>query len=93
MGLKDFAVFSHGEPIQAQQFYRDMEPKLAIAQRAKKKYRVRAIHAKIANRRKDHLHKLSTRLVRENAVIFVGDVNASGLAKTKMAIACGRYFL
>lgn len=85
LGLKDFAAFSHGEPVQAQRFYRDMEPKLAVAQRAKKKYRVRAIHAKIANRRKDHLHKLSTRLVQENAAIFVGNVNASGLAKTNMA--------
>lgn len=42
--------------------YRDLEPALATAQRAKKPKRVRAIHTKIANRRKDFLHKLSTEL-------------------------------
>jgi len=47
--------------------------------------RARAIHAKIANRRKDFLHKLSTRLTRANGAIFVGDVNASALAKTRQA--------
>jgi IS605 OrfB family transposase len=85
LGLKEFATFSNGERIEAQQFYRDLEPKLAIAQRAGKKARARAINAKIKFRRKDHLHKLSTRLVRENAAIFVGNVNASKLAKTTMA--------
>jgi IS605 OrfB family transposase len=85
LGLKSFAVMSDGETIDAQRFYRDLEPALAVAQRANNKKRVKAIHAKIANRRKDHLHKISTRLVRENGAIFVGNVNASGLAKTKMA--------
>ena len=85
LGLKSLAVMSNGEAIEAPRFYRDLEPALAIAQRANNKKRVKAIHAKIKNRRQDHLHKLSTRLVRENAAIFVGNVNASGLAKTKMA--------
>jgi IS605 OrfB family transposase len=62
-----------------------LEPKLAVAQRAGKEDRVRAIHAKITNRRKDFLHKLSTNLTAVNAAIFVGNVNASGLAKTSMA--------
>jgi putative transposase len=73
------------EPIEAKRFYRDLQPKLARAQRARKTDRTRAIHAKIANRRKDFLHKLSTRLVKANGAIFVGDVNASALAKTPQA--------
>lgn len=85
LGLKDFAVISNGEKIESQKFYRGLEPALAIAQRANNKRRVRAIHSKIVNRRKDYLHKLSTRLVRENGAIFVGDVNAAALAKTRMA--------
>lgn len=85
LGLKDFATFSTGEKIEAKRFYRGLEPALATAQRAGKKKRVKAIHAKIANRRKDFLHQESTRLVRENGVIFVGDVSASQLAKTTMA--------
>ena len=85
LGLKDFATLSNGEKVVAQRMYRGAEVKLAVAQRAKKVKRVKAIHAQIANRRKDFLHKLSTRLVKDNGAIFVGNVNASGLAKTKMA--------
>ena len=55
------------------------------AQRARHRNRTRAIHAKIANRRKDFLHKLSTGLVKGNGAIFVGNVNASALAKTRLA--------
>src|SRR5690606_27190574 len=59
--------------------------KLGIAQRARNKKRVRALHAKIANRRKDRLHKASTMLVRNNALIVVGSLSANKLVKTKMA--------
>ena len=85
LGLKDLMVGSSGLKVQAQQFYRDLEPQLAVAQRARKKARVRALHAKIANRRKDALHKLSTRLVSQYQAIFVGNVNACALAQTGMA--------
>ena len=56
-----------------------------IAQRANKKRRVKAIHAKIANQRKDAIHKKTSSLVQEHAVIFVGNVNAKAMAKTRMA--------
>jgi hypothetical protein len=87
LGLKSFAAFSDEAipPVDAQRFYRDLEPALARAQRAQKPQRSRAIHAKIAHRRKDFLHKLSTRLVKANGAIFVGNVNASALAKTRQA--------
>lgn len=85
LGLTDLVVTSDGLKIAAPKFYRELEPALAIAQRANKKQRVRAIHAKIANRRKDTLHKLSTALVCQYGAIFIGNVNASRLAKTRMA--------
>ena len=84
LGLKEAAVTSTGERIEGR-FYRKLECQLGIAQRAHKKNRVKAIHAKIANQRKDLLHQFSTKLVRENAAIFVGDVASSKLVKTKMA--------
>jgi putative transposase len=64
--LKTFAAFSDEAlpPIEAERFYRDLQPILARAQRARHRNRSRAIHAKIANRRKDFLHKLSTGLVK-----------------------------
>ena len=49
------------------------------------KARVKAIHAKIKNRRKDALHQFSSALVNTNAAIFVGNVSSRKLAKTKMA--------
>jgi putative transposase len=87
LGLRTFAAFSDETmpPIEAERFYRDLEPALAIAQRARHRNRTRAIHAKIANRRRDFLHKLSTGLVKANGAIFVGNVNASALAKTRLA--------
>lgn len=85
LGLKDMAALSNGQTVESKQFYRDLEPALAVAQRAGHKDRTKAIHAKISNRRKDFLHKLSTRLVKEHGAIFIGNVNAAGLAKTNMA--------
>ncbi|WP_028303823.1 RNA-guided endonuclease InsQ/TnpB family protein, partial [Oceanospirillum maris] len=40
---------------------------------------------KIANRRKDALHKFSRSLVNRSGEIYVGNVKSSSLAKTKMA--------
>jgi putative transposase len=85
LGLKDFATFSDGRKIEAERLYRASEEKLAVQQRANNKTRVKAIHAKIKNTRKDFLHKLSASLVKEYAAIFVGNVNAKGLAQTKLA--------
>ncbi len=85
LGLKDTATCSDGVRLERNERYREMEGKLAIAQRARNKTRVKAIHAKIKNRRADDNHKFSTRLVREHGAIFVGDVSSSKLAKTKMA--------
>ena len=85
LDLKDIATCSDGTVISNPKFYRKYEQKLGIAQRARNKKRVRTLHAKIANCRKDHLHKASTQLVKENALIIVGDLSAKKLVKTKMA--------
>jgi IS605 OrfB family transposase len=84
LGLADAFATSDGHIEPAKRFYRDLEPKLAAAQRANNKQRVKAIHAKIANRRKHELHKLSSTLVDAYGAIFVGNVNAAALAKTRM---------
>jgi IS605 OrfB family transposase len=85
LGLHDFATLSNGEKIQTPKFYRKSENSLANNQRAKKKKSVRNIHAKIRNRRKDFLHKLSLSIVKQFGLIIVGDVSSSKLAKTNMA--------
>jgi len=85
LGLKFLAALSTGEKIETPRLYRRHERALAVAQRAGRKPRVRAIHAKIANCRRHFLHELSTRLVRENRRICVGNVNSLGLARTSLA--------
>lgn len=84
LGLRDAAVASCGERIEGR-FYRKLEARLGIAQRAGKKQRAKAIHAKIKNQRKDMLHKFSTSMVNDYGAIFVGDVASHKLVKTKMA--------
>jgi len=85
LGLKTLATVSTGDKIESPQSYRRLEAKLAVAQRAGNRRRAKAIHAKIANARRDHLHKASAKLARENRLIVVGNVNAAALAKTRMA--------
>ncbi len=85
LGLSTLATCSNGEKLAAPRIYRQYQQKLGIAQRARREKRVRAIHAKIKNIRHDSLNKFSTGLVKKHAAIFVGDVNAKALAKTKMA--------
>lgn len=85
LGLKDFAALSTGEVIENPRNFRVLEQKLATAQRARKKRQAKKIHAKIANRRRDHLHKLSHRLTNEFDHVVVGGVSSSALKKTKLA--------
>jgi IS605 OrfB family transposase len=85
LGLNTLVATSDGQKIEAPRHYRQLEVKLAVAQRAHNKQRARRIHAKIKNCRKDFLHKLSTTLAGQNAIIAVGDVNPKQLAKTRMS--------
>jgi len=85
LGLKDVATLSDGQKVPALRHYRKYEAQLAVAQRAGNKRRVRAIHAKIANARRHHLHEWSSKIVRDNELIVVGNVSPSKLAKTRMA--------
>ena len=85
LGLREFASLSTGEEISAPRHYRNLERRLGIAQRARKKHQVTNIHAKIKNRRRDDMHKLSARLTKEFDYIVVGNVSPGNLKKTKMA--------
>jgi len=85
LGVKDLATLSTGEKIEMPSFYRKSEEKLAKSQCARKTKRVCAIHAKVANRRKDFLHKASNKLARKYGLVVVGDVSPSKLAQTDMA--------
>lgn len=80
LGMKEAATCSDGQVL-ASRWYRQEEKALGLAQRARKKERAKAIHARIANRRKDAMHKLSSKLVQQNAAIFVGDVSSAKMVR------------
>jgi len=85
LGLKTLAAISTGDRIENPRHLDRYAQKLATAHRAGNAKRARAIHAKIVNCRRHFLHERSSQLVRDNRRIVVGNVNASGLARTSMA--------
>lgn len=98
LGIKDFAITSDGEKIENPRHLQKYENKLAKLQRQlarKKKHsnnwhklkeKIQKLHKKITDVRDDFLHKLSTRLVKENQLICLEDLNISGMLKnTKLA--------
>ncbi|XZN97226.1 MAG: RNA-guided endonuclease InsQ/TnpB family protein [Microcoleus sp.] len=67
---------------------RKLQRKLARQPRDSKRRNVTRIfiaklHNKIADTRKDFLHKLSTKIVNENQVIVLEDLNVSGMVKNR----------
>jgi putative transposase len=53
------------------------------ANQTKARLKVARIHARIADRRRDNLHKLSTRLVRENQVIAIEDLSVRNMVRNR----------
>ncbi len=81
---QDSAVSSEGDQLQIKVTHQYAE-KLAIAQRAKNKKRVRAIHAKIKNTRQDLIHKFTSKLVKANSLIVVGKIKSTSFTSCKLA--------
>ena len=90
LGLKESATTSMGDKLTIKQTQK-WAKKLAIAQRAKNKKRVKAIHAKIKNTRLDLIHKFTTQLVKDNALIVVGDVKSRSFTNKKNKLAKSTY--
>lgn len=85
LGLKHLATLSDGTKIDMPGFYRKHEERLATSQRSRKTKRSRYIHAKIANRRRDYLHKASLAVATSHHTIIIGDVPPTRIAQTRMA--------
>ena len=97
LGLKSLAVLSTGEVIRNPRHLRSKERRLRRRQRALSRKRrgsgrwhrarrqVAHLHAQVADTRRDHLHKLTRRLVDENQVLAVEDLSVKGLARTRLA--------
>lgn len=77
LGLKTAATGSApGVVLEARHTHR-LEEQLGRAQRAHKTARVKALNAKIKNRRKDALHQFSAAMVKDYGAIFIGNVSTT----------------
>jgi len=95
LGLASLVVTSDGEKIAPPKFLRSTLRRLRRLQRAlsrtqrgsrnraKARLLVAKRHAKVADKRLDFLHKLNTRLIRENQAVGIEDLNVSGMLKNR----------
>ena len=90
LGLKDSATASNGDKLTIKQTLKYAK-QLAIAQRSNNKKRIKAIHAKIKNTRQDLIHKFTTQLVKDNALIVVGDIQSNQFNSKKGKLAKSVY--
>jgi putative transposase len=51
------------------------------ANRVKARLKVAKVHARICDRRRDHLHKLSTRIIRENQTVVIEDLTVRNMLR------------
>ena len=89
LGIKNFANTSDGEVFENPKNLRKAQSKLKYVQRKysknkgkRTKQRLALLHEKIVNKRKDFLHKVSTKLIRENQTICLEDLAVSNMVKT-----------
>ncbi len=94
VGLGHLLTLSTGEKVANPRHERRDRARLAKAQRQlartakgeganrrKAREKVAKVYARIADRRRDHLHKLTTRLVRENQTIVIEDLTVRNMVK------------
>jgi putative transposase len=86
VGITSLVTLSTGEKVTNPRYERRDRTRLAKAQRrlarkekgsknrAKARVQVARVYARIADRRRDYLHKLTTRLVRENQTVVIEDL-------------------
>ncbi len=95
LGITTLMALSNGEKIANPKAFKAKRRKLRKTQKAlsrkkkgsnnrhKARLKVAKVHAEISDARNDFLHKLTTRLVRENQVIAVEDLSVKNLVKNR----------
>jgi putative transposase len=96
VGLDHLLTLSTGEKLANPRHERRDRERLARAQRklsrkargdganrVRARRKVARIHARIADRRRDYLHKLTTRLVRENQTLVIEDLTVRNMARNR----------
>ncbi len=100
LGIKSYLVTSNGEVVDNPKYYRTQTRKLRKAHkklsrsvkgsnnRVKAKIKLARTYERITNLRDDFLHKLSTRLIKENSIICIEDLRVANMVKNhKLALS------
>lgn len=94
-GISSLITLSNGEKIANPKHFAKHRKRLRRAQKAlarkqkdsrnrdKARHKVAKIHQQVSNSRKDHLHKLTTRLIRENQTIAVESLTVKNMVKNR----------
>lgn len=94
MGVAKFITLSDGSSLKPLNAFRKHEKRLAVEQRKlskkvkfsanwkKQNAKVQKIHSLIANCRKDYLHKTSTQISNNHAMIAIEDLRVSNMSKS-----------
>lgn len=92
-GITSLVTLSTGEKIVNPKHERADRKRLVKAQRrlsrkakgssnrAKARLKVAKVHGRIRDRRRDHLHKLSTRIIRENQTVVIEDLSIRNMVR------------
>lgn len=95
MGINHFIIDSNGNKFENPKYYQKYEQKLAKLQRSlfrkkkgsknrnKTRLKVARLHEKIANTRTDFLHKLSTKIIRENQTIALESLKVKNMMRNR----------
>jgi len=92
LGIKDFAILSDGIKYSNPRYFVSTQKKLAFKQKQlskiknkesnsykHRKHHVAKLHEKIANQRKDFLHKVSYEIVKNHDIICMESLNVKGM--------------
>lgn len=93
LGIKDLIIDSNGRKYDNKKFLKGYERKIKHLQRElsrkkkgsnnreKARLKLAIAHEKLSNKRNNYLHQLTTKIVKENSIICIEDLNVKGMMK------------
>ena len=93
LGIKDLVIDSNGNKYNNPKYLNKVEKKIkhlnklyskktkGSKNQEKARLKLAIAHEKLCNKRKDNLHKLTTKLIKENDVICIENLNVKGMTK------------
>ena len=93
LGIKDLVIDSNGNKYKNPKYQVKVEKKIKHLQRLyskkqkgsknqeKARHKLATAYEKLSNKRKDNLHKITTKLIKENDIIYIENLNVKGMTK------------